>query len=932
MKTSAKQQLAAVLQNDEYSSSSEDEETTMADDDYVLNEEESIPPESVLDGEQSKKHNIDSDEDDSDDTDSDENQYNPLAKTNAKKQKVSSFFPAGSSSEMNQQQDEESDEESEFSEDSDHDMTAVKDLIKKASSPSTLGQTVAHDDDDDDIQLSDLISSTQHGTDTRLNAEKTQKELKNIEELKKIDKQYKKGAGLFYALEDTEIQNEERRAAFDIVDEGMEKWHSIVETVENSRHVPLIYKHLRDKTEKEKILEKGIKGSGVFDDTSEIELIKSFEATKKQLSNMDKESLVARHKEILEKRIEMEKQAKKNKWLKNIKSKTYRKILKKQKEKQQELLEEEQMKNMDEEELKQKILKREREMITERLTMRHKNTSKWVRHAMKHQVHNTGLREAISEQLKVHSDLVKKQTKKENEDDSDAEDEMVEQLFQKDKQSNPFETMRQVVTEEEGEKTGLYGMKFMKKANEKRKQEQLDLINQMEKDVGDHIGISSAQEEEQPSGRMQFEKDNKKTNSRTVQEDMDSSDDENIETKFDKNTIVIPKTTVKVSSQTLNEKTGIEKKTASTTTQPHPSSGSENSVLNTTKIMSKSFGSVSEPSNDASDKQVTVTSISMKRKRTTKENPWLNKGGKTKSRDSDTIEDEISKKKKKMNKDVASKILISTDESKLGIETNDTLIQEDAHVESTTNVTKSSKKNREQLEFEKKVKQEAFAGDDLELQFAEDKEKAINEEIDMPDFSTTFKPGWGSWAGFGREEQVKKDLEKKQRQIARIQKKIRDEQIEQRTDNQINHVIIRETAKVPDKFLIPVSNQIEAAVVDSAFAHPLGLEWNTLKGHKTQIAPRVNLQSGHIVKALDYETMQIKSTKANTQDPLLDVKKAAKLESAKEQRYQKIKERLKDDYETVKSKRQEDREKADKEKEESRKRYMARWEKDSDEE
>lgn len=811
-------------------------------------------------------------------------------------------------------------------------MSTVRDLIKKASSTQSATQ-----DDDDDIQLSDLISSTQHGTDTRLNAEKTQKELKNIEELKKIDKQYKKGAGLFYALEDTEIQNEERRAAFDIVDEGMEKWHSIVETVENSRHVPLIYKHLRDKTEKEKILEKGIKGSGVFDDASEIEMIKSFEATKKQLSNMDKESLLARHKEILEKRAQMEKLAKKNKWLKNIKSKTYRKILKKQKEKQQELIEEEQMKNMDEEELKQKILKREREMITERLTMRHKNTSKWVRHAMKHQVHNTGLREAIADQLKVHSDLMKKQTRKENEDDSDDEDEMVEQMFQNDRQSNPFETMRQVVTEEEGEKKGLYGMKFMKKAEEKRKQEQLDLINQMEKDVSSHIGnVSSTQEdEEQPSGRMQFEKDNnnKKTNSRAMHEDLDSSSsgDENIETKFDKNTIVIPKATVKVSSQAVTEKTNSTETPQSSIPAQTPSV--ENSVLNTTKITSKSFGSASETSSaPEKSQQVTVTSISMKRKRSTKENPWLNKGGKTKSRDSDTLADEVSKKKKKMNKDVASKILISTDESKLSIETNETLIDENTHVESTTDVTKSSKKNREQLEFEKKVKQEAFAGDDLELQFAEDKKKAINEEIDMPDFSTTFKPGWGSWAGFGREEQVKKDLEKKQRQIARIQKKIRDEQIEQRADTQLHHVIIRETAKVPDKFLIPVSNQVEAAVVDSAFAHPLGLEWNTLKGHKTQIAPRVNLQSGHIAKALDYETMQIKSTKANTQDPLLDVKKAAKLESAKEQRYQKLKERLKDDYEAVKSKRQEEREKLDKEKEESRKRYMARWEKDLDEE
>lgn len=793
-----------------------------------------------------------------------------------------------------------SDEESSSDED-ENDSLNVQKLIKKA--------THIHDDEseDEDIQLSDLISATtKHSDDTRVSADKTQKELQNIEELKKIDKQFKKGAGLFYALEDTEIQGEERRAAFDIVDEGMEKWHTVVENVENARHVPIIYKHLRDKTEKEKILEKGIKGSGVFDDTNEVEMLKSFEATKKQLSNMDKEALLARHKEVLNKRREMEKLARKNKWLKNIKSKTYRRILKKQKEKQKELIEEEEMKNMDEEELKQKIMKREREMITERLTMRHKNTSKWVRHAMKHQSHNDDLRQSVADQLQIHTELIKKQTKKE-ENQSDEEEEVIEEIFKKERESNPFEMMRQTIAGEENkEAKGLFGMKFMKKAEDKKKLEQMDLVNQMERDVEIHLG-KNVTDSEEASGRMQFSKTSK--GSKKQENDSSSGEEDNsIESKFEKNSFVIPKSTLKVSSN----QTSVASNNVPQTT-----------VLNTTKIESKTFGQTPLQNSE----EVATTSISMKRKRTSvKENPWLNKAGKTKSRDSDDITDTVNKKKKKLNKDIATKILIDTDDTKIGIDSSNNNEQEESEA-----VVSTSKKNREQMEFEKKVKQEAFAGDDLELQFAEEKDRAIDEEIDMPDLSTTFKPGWGSWAGFGKEEQVKRDLEKKKRQIGRLQKKIREQKIDERSDSNLNHVIIRETAKIPDKFLIPVHNQVEAAVIDGAFAHPLGMEWNTLKGHKTQIAPRVNLQSGQIAKALDYETMQIKSTKTPN-DPLLDVKQASKIESAKEQRYQKLKDRLKDDYETVKQKRQEAREATDKEKEESRKRYNARWEKDSDEE
>ena len=44
-------------------------------------------------------------------------------------------------------------------------------------------------------------------------------------------------------------------------------------------------------------------------------------------------------------------------------------------------------------------LKREVERVQERMTLKHKNTSRWVKHALTQSKNNKGLQQAISEQL-----------------------------------------------------------------------------------------------------------------------------------------------------------------------------------------------------------------------------------------------------------------------------------------------------------------------------------------------------------------------------------------------------------------------------------------------------------------------------------------------------------------------------------------------------
>ena len=68
-------------------------------------------------------------------------------------------------------------------------------------------------------------------------------------------------------------------------------------------------------------------------------------------------------------------------------------------------------------------LRREVERVRERMTLKHRNTSRWAKHALKHQKHNEGLRTAVTEQLQRGEELRRKQLDaKRPEGDTDSEE------------------------------------------------------------------------------------------------------------------------------------------------------------------------------------------------------------------------------------------------------------------------------------------------------------------------------------------------------------------------------------------------------------------------------------------------------------------------------------------------------------------------------
>ena len=153
--------------------------------------------------------------------------------------------------------------------------------------------------------------------------------------------------------------------------------------------------------------------------------------------------------------------------MKKIKSKKYRKIRKKQRERLKDSALEAAME--DDEELAQELKEKEEvARIQERMTLAHKNTSKWAKRILKRGKNvDTDTRRALSAQLKRGDDLRKKMMG-EKDDDSANDDSDGEDLV---------ESARKVLEDtEEGSdpthgKTGLFKLSFMQKGIQKQREQ-----------------------------------------------------------------------------------------------------------------------------------------------------------------------------------------------------------------------------------------------------------------------------------------------------------------------------------------------------------------------------------------------------------------------------------------------------------------------------
>jgi U3 small nucleolar RNA-associated protein 14 len=211
-------------------------------------------------------------------------------------------------------------------------------------------------------------------------------------------------------------------------------------------------------TELEKKVDEILRASGIKDEKD----ITSFEELALKKVSIDEVRL--RQAELRAMRELMFRQDQKAKRIAKIKSKTYRRIHKRERERHMERQTAEE--GFEGQDMQDEKLKMEAARAKERMTLRHKNTGDWARKMLSRGQHDLETRQAISEQVRRGDDLRRKIMGEDDEsDDEDAADsaEELENL-----NGNQWEDDEADVSK--AQRKGVMGMKFMTDAEERQKQ------------------------------------------------------------------------------------------------------------------------------------------------------------------------------------------------------------------------------------------------------------------------------------------------------------------------------------------------------------------------------------------------------------------------------------------------------------------------------
>ncbi|KAK4625415.1 U3 small nucleolar RNA-associated protein 14 [Fulvia fulva] len=149
------------------------------------------------------------------------------------------------------------------------------------------------------------------------------------------------------------------------------------------------------------------------------------------------------------------------------------------------------------------------------------------------------------------------------------------------------------------------------------------------------------------------------------------------------------------------------------------------------------------------------------------------------------------------------------------------------------------------------IQQRAFAGDDVQAAFEAEKADQIASE-DEKEVSTHL-PGWGSWTGDGLSRSIRK-ANKKAAHNPLWKTKLDGVKQADRKDARLANVIVSEKAdRKGKKYLAPVlPHQYETKEqYERSRRLPMGPEWTTKEVHQRMTKPRIVVKKGVNVKALE---------------------------------------------------------------------------------
>ncbi|TFK56541.1 Utp14-domain-containing protein [Heliocybe sulcata] len=633
----------------------------------------------------------------------------------------------------------------------------------------------------------------------------------------------------------------DREAAYEQTKDEVDKWKATMKRIKEAEH--LSFPLQAPSASRPSNLELTAK----FKPTTELEtsvdrLLKSAKMREEDLqqtedlmmNDVSVEEVAARRAELHKMRDLVFRADMKAKRIAKIKSKTFRKIKKKERVKLMAQLDEGE--DGDDEEAR---MKREVERARERATLKHKNTGKWARAMKGRNELDVDQRKEITEMLERGEQLRQKIRGEGESDESDDEDD--EEAFK----ASAFEEVQAIkrgeLSEEDadGAHKSIFNMKFMRDAAAREQQK----VNEEADDFIREMGGNS------------------------VESDEDESNEPNVPGPSG---VVVQRTGGRVQYQpgALSDRLAA---------RPTDSLASDASSV-TLKSTDFPAGTPLLPHLHTTDEPPTGTSTSSQTP-----NPWLAvhdssfKGPRRKneivvSKGSSSIEKSRHKVRKETLKQTDVKEQVQ-DDAVVEISMDDVLTltgagpskkpsgslrapEQDAAADDSdanSEIEEQEKalerkaigrKNKGARAFEQRdLVALAFAGDNVVQEFEAAKRKEMEE--DAPHEVDTMLPGWGSWGGKGaRKLAPKPHLIKK---VAGIDPK-------SRADYNKSHIIISEKRdKKAAKYLVkdlphPYTSK---AQYERRMDTPVGTEWNTRLGFQRGTLPKVTKKMGTIIRPLE---------------------------------------------------------------------------------
>ena len=604
------------------------------------------------------------------------------------------------------------------------------------------------------------------------------------------------------------------------------------EAAKNTSRLPLVTEG-KPMNDLEDAIQKILIESGLapVNGKTEAEQIQEFEEL--ATNQMPIEEVKARRAELRRARDLLFREEIRAKRIKKIKSKSYRRVHRKERERNL-LKDQEAMMTAGIEPSDDEIERLDRQRAEERMGARHKN-SKWAKGVKRsgQTIWDEEARAGVVDSARRDEELRKRQLGNDVNDEesmgstSESDDDGLSNEDQTDRIKHKLDKMSRDGAQGPG--SGLASMKFMQKADAAQKARNEEDLKRLQRDLANDEELSSEDSEtEEASGRRKYgpQKDmarprpsTKKRNEfeERVPEDEEEDDEENVEFIVDR----LPRG--KLTSQFEKQKP-TRSLSKQAVTEKGPPDSEENEWLKPLKHdrSKRKLNPFAEPIIDPMNVRTDTSSI-------------------LKATESYTTP-RASRKHKK-----ASQLLDKPDDS------SDSDSDSSSFAGFSEPSTPTSKLSTDPRTRNLELIAQVFAGDDvIDTSFADEK-AALTKDEGPPSPSSNIMPGWGSWTGVGLTKSQKRESKRHNKPSA-SHKAAADEAAAKRKDANKQRVIISEKrVSKSAKYLasqLPFPFETKSQY-ERSLRLPVGPEWTTKQSFQDGTKPRVIVKSGVVIKPME---------------------------------------------------------------------------------